>query len=68
VIVPSAPCAGPLTIDSVSWSPSASVHVSGTDTAVPTLVRRETSEQLAGRVTVIETVAGVEFTVPSLAR
>ena len=46
---------------------SASVQFSVTDTAVSTFVRRDTSEQLGARVTVIETVAGFEFAVPSYA-
>ena len=53
---------------SVSGSPSASVQVSGTDTAAPTAVRRDTSSQLGRRVIVIATVAGAECAVPSLAR
>ena len=62
------PFDGPSTIDSVSASPSGSVQASGTDTGSPTAVVRDTSSQLGARVIVIDTVAGSESTVPSLAR
>ena len=58
-IGPSELLVGASTIESVSASPSSSVHVNGTDTGSPTAVVRATSSQIGGRVIVIDTVAGV---------
>ena len=67
-IAPSEPFVGASTIDSDSSSSSSSVHESGTETGSPTAVVRETSSQLGARVIVIDTVAGAEWAVPSVAR
>ena len=67
-IEPSVPWLGTPSMARVSGSPSASVHVSGTETAAPTAVRRDTSSQLGLRVIVIAAVAGADPATPSLAR
>ena len=67
-IAPSEPFDGPSTIESVTLSPSGSVHSSGTWRAASTAVRTATSSHAGGREMEIDTVAGAEWAVPSLAR
>ena len=59
------PLAGASAIERVRVSPSGSTHASGTATAVSTRVRRETSSQRGGPVSVIVAVAAGESAVPS---
>ena len=67
-IAPSVPCAGSVTFESVSGSPSGSVQVSGIETAVPTFVLRVTSWHVGARVTFSVTVAVAPVAEPSVAR
>ena len=64
-MAPSVPFVGAPAIESVSWSPSASEQLSGTDSAVAERVCRATSAQLGAWVIEIVTVAGADSAVPS---
>ena len=67
MIAPSVPSAGSVTLESVSWSPSRSVQLSGTDTGAPTAVLRDDRRQVGAREIAIVTVVFAESPVPSLA-